>query len=95
MCTPLVNRRRSKPLSTAASNPLPKTGATNQICVLAPQRTSEIVGAMAKLSRGFDDTQPGFLREARHLGDVVENHRDRRSRETDVFGQLSQSDSVA
>ena len=67
---------------------------SDQVCAPAPKRTREIVGAISKPFRGFQDTLPSFLGEACRLGDIIENHRDRRSRQTEVLGQLFQCDSV-
>ena len=67
---------------------------SDQVCTFSAERTGEIVGTISKSPRRFDDTLPCFLWKASGLGDVVENHRDRRSRQTEVFGQLSQCDSV-
>src|SRR5579863_2943976 len=67
----------------------------DQIGALSAERTREIVGAISKLLCRFHYTPPSFLREACRLGDVVKNHRDRRSRQTEVLGQLSQCNSGA
>ena len=68
---------------------------SDQVGTLSAKQTSEIVGTIPKSPCRFDDTLPCFLRKARRLEDVVASHRDRRSRQTEVFGQLSQCDSVA
>src|SRR5258708_19099316 len=68
---------------------------SDQVCAPAPKRTSEIVGAISKLFRGFHDPLPSSLGETGRFGDIIENHRDRRSRQTEVLGQLFQCDWVA
>src|ERR1700740_3167506 len=60
---------------------------SDQVVTLAAERTGKIVGTISKFPRRLGNTLPCFLRKARRLGDVVENHRDGRSRQAEMFGQ--------
>jgi len=66
----------------------------DQVGGLPVERASEIVRSVPKFLRGFRDASPRLLREACRFGDIIQDHRDCRSRQAEVFGQLSQRDSV-
>jgi hypothetical protein len=67
---------------------------SDQIGALFTERTGEIVGPVRKPLCRFDNPLPRFFREPCGFGHVVENHGDRRSRQTKVLGQLSQRHSI-
>src|SRR6202035_1093103 len=96
-CVPRVQQTASEATEKCPLVAIAEIGRndSDQVCAPAPKRTSEIVGSITELFRGFHDSLPSFRREACCLGDVIENHRDRRSRQTKVLGQISQCDSVA